>query len=176
MGWQAGSQILSVSHFTMMLSTPLYFLDFFNVWWGCCLPPLLGVSLNSLDLWELVSDNEKKFLPVAACILLQQHITTSLTTKGQWGCLGCLFEYWSFDYVGMEQRAGHINSKEFVLHVLHTPPALQIVKSCASWHLQNFIVGCLMGYAKYSLTSTVWVLVQYLGQFNVGFDKCGAKY
>jgi hypothetical protein len=22
---------------------PLYFLDFFNVWWGCCLPPLLGV-------------------------------------------------------------------------------------------------------------------------------------
>jgi hypothetical protein len=25
---------------------PLYFLDFFNVWWGCCLPPLLGVRLD----------------------------------------------------------------------------------------------------------------------------------
>jgi hypothetical protein len=23
----------------------LYFLNFFNEWWGCCLPPLLGVSL-----------------------------------------------------------------------------------------------------------------------------------
>jgi hypothetical protein len=22
----------------------LYFLNFFNEWWGCCLPPLLGVS------------------------------------------------------------------------------------------------------------------------------------
>jgi hypothetical protein len=25
---------------------PLYFLDFFNVWWGCCLPPLLGFLLQ----------------------------------------------------------------------------------------------------------------------------------
>jgi len=40
--------------------------------------------------------------------------------------------------------------------------------------LANFIVGCLMGYAKYSLPSTIWV--QYLGQFNVGFGKRGAKY
>ena len=24
---------------------PLYFLDFFNVWWGCCLPPFLGFLL-----------------------------------------------------------------------------------------------------------------------------------
>jgi hypothetical protein len=23
---------------------PLYFLNFFNAWWGCCLPPLLRVS------------------------------------------------------------------------------------------------------------------------------------
>ncbi len=23
---------------------PLYLLNFFNVWWGCCLPPILGVS------------------------------------------------------------------------------------------------------------------------------------
>jgi hypothetical protein len=43
MGWQVGSQILSVAHFTEMLS-------------------------NSLDLWKVVSDNEEKFVSVAACI------------------------------------------------------------------------------------------------------------
>jgi hypothetical protein len=41
---------------------------------------------------------------------------------GQSGCLGCLFEYWSFDYVGMEPGAGHLNSKEFILHALQHPP------------------------------------------------------
>jgi hypothetical protein len=25
---------------------PLYFLNFFNEWWGCCLPPLLRVFLS----------------------------------------------------------------------------------------------------------------------------------
>jgi hypothetical protein len=29
---------------------PLYFLNFSNVWWGCCLPPLLGFFLFVLLL------------------------------------------------------------------------------------------------------------------------------
>lgn len=75
-------------------------------------------ALNSLDLWEVVSDNEEKFLSVAAC--MQPH---SLPW-GKWGCLGCLFEYWPFDYMGMKPGAGHLNSKEFILHALQQPPLL----------------------------------------------------
>jgi hypothetical protein len=32
-------------HHRVALLAPLYFLNFFNEWWGFCLPPLLGVFL-----------------------------------------------------------------------------------------------------------------------------------
>jgi hypothetical protein len=53
---------------------PLYFLDFFNVWWGCCLLPLLGV---------LPKSNLSLVLSMWPCTLKLDHQKSKHTGLGQ---------------------------------------------------------------------------------------------
>ncbi len=90
---------MSVAHFTEMLS-------------------------NSLDLWEVVSDNEEKFVSVAACI--QPHSPPWVSEVAWVACLNT----GPLTYVGMEPGIGHLNSKEFILHALQPSPPANCVVMC----------------------------------------------